>query len=428
MSSMNREDFQIFENYKNNPVGDSAESETGCDLVYFDNASTSQTPNQVVNKLVEFYTKHKSNIDRGLYKIEEKSTLLYEESRKVVAKFLNVGDDEIIFTSGATDSSNKLMGILENNFKEKSENKSEILLLKETHNAEYIPVFNFAKNNNKTIKILDNIDELIVNISENTLLVSISLVSNVTGEIFDITNLSKICNEKNITLILDVTSAAGHMKLDLSELGCDAAYFSAHKMCGPSGVGVLFIKRKYTRNINPSFVGGGIVSKVSEGEINYRSDIKLFEAGTQNIPGVIAFAEAIKYLKNIGLESIYNHNQELLRYFYEKLEQEKIGEKDNEKDFKNYLEIYSENDITKNIGIISFNLKNKVGEIIHAHDAAQILANSHICVRSGKHCADIFMNRNNINSSVRVSFYLYNTKEEIDYFFEVVKEIIKKFS
>lgn len=419
MSNMNRADFKIFENYKN---------ETGNDLVYFDNASTSQIPNIVVDRLVEYYTKHKSNIDRGLYSIEEKSTLLYEETRKVVVKFLNVNDDEIIFTSGATDSSNKLMGILENNFKEKYENKNEILLLKETHNAEYLPIFNFAKNNNKTIKILDNINELMINISENTLFVSISLVSNVTGEIFDITNLSKICNQKNIILILDITSAAGHMSLNLKDLGCDAAYFSAHKMCGSSGVGVLFIKRKYTRNINPNFVGGGIVSKVSEEEINYRSDIKLFEAGTQNIPAVIAFAEAIKYLENIKLESIYNHNQELLRYFYQKLEQEKIGEKDNEKDLKNYLEIYSENDITKNIGIISFNLKNERGEIVHAHDVAQILADNHVCVRSGKHCADIFMNRNNINSSVRVSFYLYNTKPEIDYFFEVIKEIIKKFS
>ena len=241
---MHREDFKIFENYKNNP-----ENKSSSDLVYFDNTSSSQTPSVVVDSVSEYYTNHKSNIDRGVYKIEEISTLKYEEARKVVANFVKVNDDEIIFTSGSTDSSNKLILSLEkyfvkskaknNNIKNIYENKNEIFLIKETHNTEYLPLYEYAKRNNLKIEIFDNLKELEENMSEKALIVSLPLVSNVTGEIFELSNIFKKCNDLNIFSICDLSATVGHIEINIKSLGCDAAYFSSHKMCGPSGVGVL---------------------------------------------------------------------------------------------------------------------------------------------------------------------------------------------
>lgn len=422
---MHKEDFEIFENYKNNP-----KNKLGSDLVYLDNSSTSQTPKKVIDAINYYYTNHKSNIDRGLYSLEETSTLKYEESRNTFAKFLNINNDEVIFTSGATDSSNKLVLIMEKNlakYPDLYKTKNQIFLLKETHSSEILPLQEYAFRNNLNIKIFENIEELENEISENTLIVSVPLVSNVTGEIFEVKSVFEKCKSVNAFSICDATSGAGHMILDIKNISCDAAYFSLHKMCGPNGVGVLYLKREYSRDMENIFVGGGTVSEYKENKSLYRNDIKYFESGTQNIEGVIAAKVALDYLENIGLENIKNHNQELLKYFYESLEKE-----ENIK-IKNNLEIYSKyispvGDFTKsNIGIISFNIKG-----VHSHDTAQILADDNVCVRSGHNCAQVLMKylkeKYNISSVVRASFYFYNTKEDIDQLFISLQKVLQKFS
>ncbi len=430
MSSMHKEDFQIFENFKNN-LG----NKIGADLVYLDNFSTSQIPNQVLESMNQYYTNHKSNIDRGLYSLEEVSTQKYEEARKKLANFINVSDDEIIFTSGATDSSNKLVMMIEKHlakYPDLYKTKNEILILNTTHNSDLIPLQEYSKRNNLEVRIL-NINNILENISEKTLIVSTQAVSNVTGEIFNLKSIFAKAKEVHAFSICDMTSAVGHMKIDVKDLDCDAAYFSAHKMCGPTGVGALFIKREYTRSMEPVFFGGNMVSKVNINNENknneYRSDVKLFEAGTQNIAGVIGFGAACDYLNIIGLDNIYEHNQELFKYFYQSLEKEENI------NVKNNLRIISQSNnlignfikLEKNIGIITFEIKNKEGVSIHAHDAAQILADDNVCVRSGKHCADLLLQEIGVVASTRVSFYFYNTKEDIDQLFISVKKVLQKF-
>ena len=430
MSSMHREDFQIFENFKNNPG-----NKTGDALVYLDNFSTSQIPNQVLNSMNQYYTNHKSNIDRGLYSLEEISTQKYEEARKKIANFINVSDDEIIFTSGATDSSNKLVMMIEKHlakYPDLYKTKNEILILNTTHNSDLIPLQEYAKRNNLEVRIL-NINNILENISGKTLIVSTQAVSNVTGEIFDLKSIFAKAKEVHAFSICDMTSAVGHMKIDVKDLDCDAAYFSAHKMCGPTGVGALFIKREYTRSMEPVFFGGNMVSKVNINNENknneYRSDVKLFEAGTQNIAGVIGFGAACDYLNSIGLDNIYEHNQELFKYFYQSLEKEENI------NVKNNLRIISQSNnlignfikLEKNIGIVTFEIKNKEGVSIHAHDAAQILADDNVCVRSGKHCADLLLQEIGVVASTRVSFYFYNTTEDIDQLFISLDKVLQKF-
>jgi cysteine desulfurase/selenocysteine lyase len=418
---MHKEDFQIFKNVP--------------DMVYFDNASTSQTPNKVLDAINFYYTNHKSNIDRGLYSLEETSTQKYEESRSSFAKFLNIDSSEIIFTSGATDSSNKLILIIEKHlakYPDLYKTKNQIFLLKETHSSELLPLQEYAYRNKLEIKIFNDLQDLENEINENVLMISTPLVSNVTGEIFEVKSVFEKCKSFNIFSICDATSAAGHMVLDLKDLSCDAAYFSLHKMCGPNGVGVLYLKREYSRDMENVFVGGGTVSEYKENKSLYRSDIKYFETGTQNIEGVIASKIALDYLENIGLENIKNHNQELLKYFYESLEKE-----ENIK-IKYNLEIYSkeinpentsdklDKNENKNIGIISFNVKE-----VHSHDVAQILADDNVCVRSGHNCAQVLMKylkeKYNVNSVVRASFYFYNTEQDIDKLFISLNKVIEKF-
>ena len=416
---MNREDFKIFENYEKN---------NSAKLVYFDNASTSQIPNQVIESMNDYYTNHKSNIDRGLYKIEEISTQKYEGARKKVARFLNVENDEVIFTAGATDSSNKLVLLIEKHlakYEDLYKTKNEILVSVSTHHSELLPLQEYAKRNNLTIKILNtenNLEYFEKEITEKTLLVSMQLVSNVTGLVLkeeSVKNIIAKCKAVHAFSVLDISVAVGHMNVNLKDLDCDAAYFSSHKMCGPSGVGILFLKRLYSRDMLPVYVGGGMVGEVNELESNYRSDIKAFEAGTQNIPAVIGFAAAVDYLEKIGLDNIYNHNQELLKYFYKKQETYKLADGTYIKD---KIKIYSEENLENNIGIISFAVDD-----VHAHDVAQILADNNVCVRSGHHCAALLIKNLEVSALTRVSFYFYNTEEDIDLFFIALEKVINKF-
>lgn len=379
-------------------------------IVYLDNAATSLTPNQVIKKEAEYYKKYKSNIHRGLYKTAEIATGLYDESREVMAKFLNVKKEEIVWTSGATQGSNMLMSLFENNYlskrKTQYQNKNEIVVIEESHHSELVPIQEFCNRNNIVLKFG------IENINNNTILISCPMVSNVTGKIFGISEISKKAKENNAYVFCDLSAAVGHIKVDLDDLDIDAGYFSVHKMFGPTGVGVLYMKRSFSRQLKPVSFGGGMVWEVEKNKTSYRSDIEAFEAGTPNISGIIATSEAVKYISRKNIKSIHLHNKILLDYALNKFKDFNIKH-------NNIINIYTEYDINKNVGTISFSINN-----IHSHDVAQILADNNIAVRSGHHCAKIMMDKCEEQSMVRISFHLYNTKKHIDMFFDNLEKVL----
>lgn len=399
---MNKEDFKIFKNHK--------------DLIYLDNAAASQTPSIVVEKMVDYYTNYRSNIDRGEYKIAERATAEYDSVRQKVAKFIYAENDEIIFTSGATDSSNKLILMLEKLFENSAYDsniqKDEIVISRAAHHSDIVPLQEYAKR--KGFKVLYG-DQ---NISEKTLIVSHVLVSNITGEIFDVKETFAKSKKFKAFTICDATAAVGHMIVNVKELGADSLYFSAHKMCGPTGVGVLYIRRDMLRSMEPAAYGGGMVWEVTECKSSYRSDVKKFEAGTSNIAGVIGLGAAIDYLENIGLENIHKYIQDLTSYTLKKLEALEAQKK---------IKVFASRVINKNIGIVSFEVYKKSGEVIHSHDVAQVLGDASIAVRAGHHCSKLLINELSVESLTRVSLYFYNTKNDVDMLINTLEKVFEIF-
>ena len=439
---MHKEDFQIFNNYIN------AKDNAGhLPMVYLDTAASSLTPDYVVKKMNEYYFDYRSNIDRGLYTSATRATFEYEESRKKIAKFINANDDEVIFTSSSTDSSNKLVMMLESYLKETGVinkkgdtegvtlERKEILVSTYSHHSDLVPLQKLAQNNNLNIILCTDEQDFINKISPNTILISCVHASNVTGQIFDVKSIFAKVREisKNIFTICDMTASVGHINVDVKDIDCDAAYFGAHKMCGPTGVGALYIKREIMRNMFPATFGGGMVSEVLDDVSTYRSDIKRFEAGTGNIAGVIGFGAAVDYINNLGkendrkeveenksgLEIIRNHTKEILDYALSELS--KLEE-------SGILKLFIERDTENNIGIISFEVYKKSGGVIHPHDVAQILADNHVAVRSGHHCAAPLMRKLNVTALTRASFYFYNTKDDVDALIINLKKVQDIFS
>lgn len=398
---MHREDFQIFNNYKN---------QYGIDLVYLDSSASSLTADFVVEKMNEYYFNYRSNIERGLYRTAERATVEYENSRKKVAEFVGADHNEIIFTASSTDSSNKLIRMMEKHMephKEYYKTKNEIVLIEESHHSELVPLQEYAKRNN--LKIVTGIE----NIGEKTLIVSCPFASNITGEIFDVKNIFAKAGKVKAFSICDMTAAAGHLDINVKDLGCDAAYFGAHKMCGPTGVGVLYVKHDVLNTMEPVDFGGGIVWEVEKDNTIYRSDNKRFEPGTPNIAGVIGLGAAIDYINKIGLENIRNQVEEVTKYAFEKLVE---FEKENK------IKIFAEKRVEKNVGIISFEVMG-----VHAHDVAQILADNGVCVRSGHHCAQLYIKKMCVPALTRASIYFYNTKEDVDQLIKAIEKVIEKF-
>ncbi|MDQ5957529.1 MAG: cysteine desulfurase / selenocysteine lyase [Patescibacteria group bacterium] len=398
---MHREDFQIFNNYK---------SLHKSDLIYIDNTASSLTPDFVIEKMNEYYYLYKSNIDRGLYKSAERATKEYEDSRAKVADFIGAKKDEIIFTSGSTDSSNKSIMMFERYYKkniEELKSKDEIVLVEESHHSELVPLQEFAKRNN--LKIVLGLE----NLGDKTLLLSCPLASNVTGQIFDVKSIFNKAKSHKIITFCDMTAAAGHIDINVKDIDCDISYFGAHKMCGPSGVGVLYIKHELLNQFEPTSWGGGMVWDVNKDNTSYRSDNRRFEPGTPNIAGVIGLGYAIDYINNITIEKIRNQIEEVTVYALEKIS-------DLEKE--NKIKVFAEKEINNNIGIISFEVDG-----VHAHDVAQILADNDIAVRSGHHCAQLFMKKNCVSALTRISLYFYNTKKDVDVFVKGLQKVLDKF-
>jgi len=382
-------------------------------LIYFDNGATTLKPKCVVNEVVDYYTKYTANAHRGDYDISAIVDTKYEAVRDKLKKFINANRrDEIIYTKGSTESINTIVfGYMMDNL-----NKGdEVLITKSEHASNVLPwlelakrkgiVVNFIPLNNNHEVTLDNINSVI---TSNTKVISLAHVTNVIGDIRPIEEIGKLCYEKNIILVVDAAQSIGHMPVDVKKCNISFLTFSAHKMLGPTGVGVLYGKYELLNKLTPLEYGGGMNTYFeSSGELEYKPLPERLEAGTQNIAGVLGLGAAIDYLDNIGLENIHKYELELKKYAIEKL-----------KDVPN-IKIYNENSES---GVVIFNIDK-----IFSQDVAVFLNHFGICVRAGNHCAKIVKDEINVTNTCRVSFYLYNTKEEIDKLVETLNNQDKIF-
>ncbi len=418
-----KKDFKIFENYKN---------KNNSVLTYLDTAASSLTPKVVTDKLLEYYEEYRSNIDRGLYKTAIDATSEYDAVRAKTGNFIGADSEDIIFTSGSTAASNMLINLIEKHMSDYRDSagvnlyleKDEILVSVYAHHSDLVPLQEYAKRNNLKIKMIspdekmeskansqEYLEKFINSINEKTLLVSHPLVSNVTGEIFDIKKISEEANKIKAFFVSDMTSAAGHISIDVKDLGIHAGYFSPHKMCGPTGVGVLYLDRNYSRTMTPVNFGGGMVWEVSDESSTYRSDVKVFEAGTPSIADVIAFAAAIDYVGEIGILNIKEHVKDLVEY----------AKKEFIDNFDGKIKVYA-SETGDNAGIISFDVLG-----IHPHDVAEVLSRDSVCVRAGHHCAQPLMRHYGLPALSRVSFYIYNDKADVDTLINSLKKVFEVF-
>jgi len=376
-------------------------------LKYLDNAATTQKPNQVINTLTKYYKTTNANIHRGIYTLSEEATEQYEQARKTISKFINSKPTETIFTKNTTDSINTTTQLLQETIKK----NDEITILETEHHSNLIPWQQLTKNKQAKLQILKiNKQGEITNpekLTKKTKILAINTMSNFLGIKNNIKEIIKKAKENETTTILDCAQTTPHTKTNFKKLNADFIAFSAHKMLGPTGIGILCGKEEKLEQLKPTHYGGGTVTQVTYKETKWQTTPWKHEPGTPNIADAIAFSTAIKYLEKIGMEKIENHIKKLSKYAHEQIQE-----------IPN-IQIYTE----KNAIMNSFNIKN-----INSHDIASLLDKKAICIRAGTHCIMPYLNQQKIKSSLRASYYVYNTKKEIDEMIKELKKINKKLS
>lgn len=386
----------------------------GKPLIYFDNAASSQTAKSVIDSLVNFYDKDHANIHRGIHTLAERSTKNFEATRERVQKFVNAHEsDEIIFTKGTTDSINLVAHSWGSKFLNAGD---EIILSQLEHHSNIVPWQLIAEKTGASIKVIPINDkgELIVEeykklVTDKTKMVAVNYVSNSLGTINPIKEILSYAFERDIITMVDAAQAAPHLKIDVQEINCDFLAFSSHKMYGPTGVGILYGKRGILEAIPPYQGGGEMINNVSFEKTTYNDIPYKFEAGTPSIGDIIAFDHAIQFIEEIGHEAIQDHENMLLEYATEKL-----------KDIPGFTPIGTADN---KASVISFIVQG-----VHQYDLGQFLDAKGIAVRTGHHCTQPLMDYLGIDGTVRASFAIYNTKEEIDIFHDALIQIVKKFS
>ena len=396
--SIYREDFPILKRkIKNN------------DLIFFDNGATTQKPIQVIDAISDYYKNYNSNIHRSVYTLGDESEKIYEESKHLVKEFINANShEEIIYTSGTTESVNFIARIIEQDV----EDGDEIILTYMEHHANLVPWQQLAIRKNLTLRFLDldelgriNINQLKELINNKTKIVSICHASNVLGNINPVYEIGSLLKDKNIYFVVDAAQSVPHMKIDVDKMNCDFLAFSAHKMCGPTGIGVLYGKKNLLEKFDPVEFGGGMIGVVEEKSSTWAILPDKFEAGTPLLAEAAGLGATIKYLDDIGLENIESYTKELTKYLYDELS--KISN----------IKIYGTNEISDRVSLVSFNLEG-----VHPHDLTSFLDEKGICIRAGHQCTQPLLGKLGAYSVARASLYFYNTKEEIDFFIEVLKE------
>ena len=394
-----RNDFPIFKKKIN-----------GNELVYLDNASTTQKPYSVIDSITDFYTNYNSNIHRAVYQLAEEATELYEKSREKIANFINVRPEEIVFTRNTTESIN----LIAHSWARSNLKKDDDIVITELeHHSNIVPwqilcqeigtQLEYVGIDENGFLDLEHMIQLIS--SKKVKLVSLSHMSNVLGTIVPIERIIKVAHEHGIPVIVDGAQSVPHMPINVKNIDCDFLVFSAHKMLGPTGVGVLYAKKEFLEKMRPFMGGGDMIKEVFKFHTNYNEVPYKFEAGTPNIADVVGFGAAIDYLEKIGMENIRRHEITLTEYALESILSLK------------YVTVYGPRDTKYRGGVISFNIAD-----IHPHDLATIMNDHGIAIRSGHHCAQVLMQRLDVPATSRASFYIYNTKEEIDKFVNAIKE------
>tara|TARA_B100000242_G_scaffold167418_1_gene119591 strand:+ start:2305 stop:3522 length:1218 start_codon:yes stop_codon:yes gene_type:complete len=389
-----RKDFPILERKIN-----------GKSLIYFDNAATSQTPISVIESISDYYKKYNANIHRGVHSVSEEATEAYESSRKKIQKHFNANfSEEIIFTSGTTHSIN----IIANGYTDLLTSDDEIIVSGMEHHSNIVPWQMMVEKNHAKLSVIPlkengelDIDHFKSIISEKTKIVFLNHVSNALGIINPIEEIVEISHRNGAVVLIDGAQSSAHFTIDLQKLDVDYFTASAHKLCGPTGIGFLYGKKNLLEKLPPLMGGGEMISDVTFEKTTYAELPHKFEAGTPNISGAIAFGYALDYINKIGLDNIYNYENELLNYATQSLK--KIEG----------LKIYG--DTNNKTSVISFNIEN-----LHPYDIGSILDKFGIAVRTGQHCAQPIMDHFLISGTVRVSLSFINTKKEIDKLIEAI--------
>ncbi len=374
-------------------------------LVYFDNAATTQKPIQVIDAISNYYLNYNSNIHRAVHELAEQATAAYEATRDKVAKFINAKNrEEIVFVRGTTEAIN----LVAYSWGRQNVGKDDIVVTTEyEHHSNIVPWQLLTKEKGAKLEYIgvDDNGELILDQLDKYLetgrvkLVTFSQMSNVLGTISKSEEIINKCHKKGVKVLVDAAQSVPHFKVDIQKLDCDFFAFSAHKMLGPTGVGVLWARKELLENMVPFNGGGDMIREVHKYETTWNDLPYKFEAGTPNIADVIGFATAIDYLERIGMDKVREHEMEVTKYALDKLSQIKG------------VKLHGPMDVTKRGGVISFNLGD-----IHPHDLATITDEDGVAIRSGHHCAQVLMERLDVSATSRASFYIYNTKSEVDVF------------
>ena len=382
-------------------------------ITYLDSGATTQKPIQVIKAVEEFYQKYNANPHRGAYSLSVEATEQYENTRTKIAKFINAKHrEEIIFSKNATESLNLIAysyGL--DNLKEDDEVAISIM----EHHSNLVPWQKMTKQTgsklnymyiNENYEITD--EEIESKITDQTKIVGITHVSNVLGTINNVKKIIKYAHKKGAVVIVDASQSIQHMKIDVQDLDADFLVFSGHKMLAPLGIGVLYGKREILNKMTPFLMGGDMIEYVYEQETTFAPLPNKFEAGTQNVEGVIGLGAAIDYIENLGYDKIQEIEHEVISYARQELSK------------LDYLTLYTTPNEENHSSVISFNING-----IHPHDVASILDSEGVCVRSGNHCAQPLMRFLGIDSTCRASFYIYNTKEDVD---KLVKALDKAYN
>lgn len=390
---MNREDFILLNS----------------DIIYFDNAATTLKPYILSDTISDYYNNYSANKSRGSYDLAKKTDKIYENVRQQVSEFIKAkNSNQIVFTNNTTDSMNK---IVFGYFKNKLKSEDEVLITTSEHASNILPWLELGKELNLKIKFIPlnsnfelEVESVLNSITDKTKVISIAHITNVIGDVRDIKSICKIAREKNIKVIIDGAQSVPHKQIDISDIGAHFLVFSAHKMLGPTGVGVLYVDEELIDEINPIIFGGGMNNSFNyNGDVIYNEMPTKLEAGTPNIAGVIGFGSVLNYINKIGINKIEKYELELKKYAIMKLEK-----------LDNII-IYNKN---SEGAIVTFNIKG-----YKSYEVADYLNRNNICIRSGSHCAKILKSDIGESNTCRASFYFYNTKEEIDRFVDVLSKL-----
>ncbi|MDD3049138.1 MAG: cysteine desulfurase [Bacilli bacterium] len=395
-----REDFPMLKN----------KSKKGYDIIYLDNAATTFKPQCVIDAVVEYYTKYSVNAHRGDYELSFQVDTQYESTRECVAKFINCDKKEVVFTSGASESLN----LIAYGYGQKYLKPNDIVLSDEAeHASSILPWMKACEESGATLNYIPldkegrlDMEALKAMMSEHVKVIALAQITNVLGYLAPIKEICKLAHEYGAIVVVDGAQSVPHMKVDVQDLDCDFLAFSAHKLCGPTGIGIMYGKYDLLQKTRPFMLGGGSNARFDMcGNILLKDAPYKFESGTPAIEAVLGMKAAIQYIEKIGIDEIHQYEQELRAYMLKRMQA-----------LDNVI-IYNENNDS---GIITFNIKD-----VFSQDAATYFSDHGLSLRSGQHCAKLLMNKLNTSSTLRASVYFYNTKEEVDRFITICSQINK---